>query len=64
VFDLPIISAGYEPKFRQILRDDFAMDKKIGRFVAGRYWREMAPKQKRTYQKLFSEWVLKTALSG
>jgi phospholipid transport system substrate-binding protein len=48
-----------EEKFREILRDDFAMDK-IGRFVAGRYWREMTPKQKRTYQKLFSEWVLKT----
>jgi phospholipid transport system substrate-binding protein len=45
--------------FREILLDDFAMDK-IGRFVAGRYWREMIPNQKRTYQKLFSEWVLKT----
>lgn len=48
-----------EEKFRGILRDDFAMDK-IGRFVAGRHWREMTPDQKRTYRKLFSEWVLKT----
>jgi len=48
-----------EEKFREILRNDFAMDT-IGRFVAGRYWREMTPKQKMTYQKLFSEWVLKT----
>jgi phospholipid transport system substrate-binding protein len=48
-----------EDKFREFLRDDFAMDI-IGRFVAGRYWRKMTPSQQETYQKLFSEWVLKT----
>jgi phospholipid transport system substrate-binding protein len=48
-----------EDRFREILRDDFAMDI-IGRFVAGRYWRKMTPNQKRIYQKLFSKWVLKT----
>lgn len=48
-----------EDKFRSLLRDDFAMDK-IGRFVAGGFWRKMNEDQRQTYQKLFSEWVLKT----
>ncbi len=48
-----------EDRFRDLLRDDFAMDK-IGRFVVGGYWRKMSDKQRDTYQKLFSEWVLKT----
>lgn len=48
-----------EDQFRDLLRDDFAMDK-IGRFVAGGFWRKMSEEQRSTYQKLFSEWVLKT----
>lgn len=48
-----------ETKFRDLLRDDFAMEK-IGRFVVGQYWRRMSPEQQKKYQKLFSEWVLKT----
>ncbi|PPR64600.1 MAG: putative phospholipid-binding protein MlaC [Alphaproteobacteria bacterium MarineAlpha4_Bin2] len=48
-----------EQKFHAILRDDFAM-KKIGRFVAGKYWRPMSIEQKQQYQKLFEEWILKT----
>ena len=48
-----------EDKFRTLLRDDFAMEK-IGRFVVGGYWRQMTPEQKKKYQKLFSEWVLRT----
>ena len=48
-----------EQKFRAVLRDDFAM-KKIGRFAIGKYWRSMSTKQKRLYQKLFEEWILKT----
>lgn len=48
-----------EDKFRDLLRDDFAMDQ-IGQFVAGSYWRRMSPAQRDTYLKLFSEWVLKT----
>ena len=48
-----------EQKFRTVLRDDFAM-KKIGRFAAGKYWRSMSIEQKRLYQKLFEEWILKT----
>ncbi len=47
-----------EDQFRNLLRDDFAMDK-IGRFVVGGYWRRMNDEQRDTYQKLFSEWVLK-----
>lgn len=46
-------------KFRAVLRNDFAM-KKIGRFVAGKYWRAMSVEQKQQYQKLFEEWILKT----
>ncbi len=48
-----------EQKFRTVLRDDFAM-KKIGRFAIGKYWRSMSTEQKRLYQKLFEEWILKT----
>ena len=48
-----------EDRFREILRDNFAIEK-IGRFVAGKYWREMSADQKLNYQQLFSEWVLKT----
>ena len=48
-----------EEKFRDMLRDDFAMDQ-IGRFVVGGYWRRMNPEQQKTYLKLFGEWVLKT----
>ncbi len=48
-----------EQKFRTVLRDHFAM-KKIGRFAAGKYWREMSNDQKHQYQKLFEEWILKT----
>lgn len=48
-----------EDKFRELLRDDFAMDK-IGRFVVGAYWRKMNETQQARYKKLFSEWVLKT----
>ena len=49
-----------EDKFRNLLRDDFAMQQ-IGRFVVGPYWRRMTPDQRRTYMKLFGEWVLKTS---
>ena len=48
-----------ENKFRDLLRDDFAMEQ-IGQFVAGAYWRRMSDEQRQTYLKLFSEWVLKT----
>lgn len=48
-----------EEKFRNMLRDDFAMDQ-IGQFVVGVYWRRMTQEQRDTYMKLFGEWVLKT----
>lgn len=48
-----------EDRFRELLRDDFAMEQ-IARFVAGPYWRRMSSEQKTSYEKLFSEWVLKT----
>lgn len=48
-----------EDMFRRLLRDDFAMEK-IGRFVIGPHWRTMTPQQQAEYQKLFTEWVLKT----
>ena len=48
-----------EAKFHSVLRDDFAMDR-IGRFAAGRYWRKMSRDERRDYQKLFTEWVLKS----
>ena len=48
-----------EAKFRSVLRDNFAMDK-IGRFAAGRYWRQMSRDERRDYQKLFTERMLKS----
>lgn len=48
-----------EQKFRDMLRDDFALEQ-IGQFVVGIYWRRMSPEQRETYMKLFGEWVLKT----
>ena len=48
-----------EERFRDMLREDFAMND-IGRFVLGTYWRRMSADQRETYLKLFSEWVLKT----
>lgn len=48
-----------EGKFREILRDEFAM-KKLARFVVGVHWRRMGREQRKNYEKLFSEWVLKT----
>jgi phospholipid transport system substrate-binding protein len=48
-----------EEKFRRLLLDGFAMEK-IGRFVVGRYWKQMSPDQRSDYQKLFSEWILRS----
>jgi phospholipid transport system substrate-binding protein len=48
-----------ESKFRIILHNEFAM-KRIGRFVIGIHWRNMDRTQKNAYQKLFSQWILKT----
>ena len=48
-----------EKRFREVLKDDFAM-KKIGRFAAGKFWRQMSADQQQQYQQLFEEWILKT----
>jgi phospholipid transport system substrate-binding protein len=48
-----------EARFRTILSEYFAMSS-ISRTVAGQHWQEMSPKQQTDFQKLFSEWVLKT----
>ena len=48
-----------EASFRDLLRQGFDLDF-IGRFVAGRYFREMTPEQQADYQQLFGEFVLKT----
>lgn len=48
-----------EVRFRDLLQDGFAIGK-IGRFVVGKYWRQMAPEQQDDYLELYGEWVLKT----
>jgi phospholipid transport system substrate-binding protein len=48
-----------EKRFREVLKDDFAM-KKIGRFAVGKFWRQMSADQQQQYQQLFEEWILKT----
>ena len=51
----------YEQKsneFRRLLQDSFDMET-IGRFALGRYWRTATPEQRKEYQKLFREMVVK-----
>jgi len=48
-----------EKKFRTILTEYFAMQS-ISKRVAGKHWQNMSPQQQQEFQKLFSEWVLKT----
>jgi phospholipid transport system substrate-binding protein len=48
-----------EKQFRAVLKDNFAMAK-IGRFAAGRFWRQMSADQQQQYQQLFEKWILKT----
>jgi len=45
--------------FRDLLRQGFDLEF-IGRFVAGRYFREMSPNQQADYLQLFGDFVLKT----
>lgn len=48
-----------EEEFRRIVSDGFAL-KVVGRFVVGRYWRQMSPEQQAEYQALFAEWLMET----
>lgn len=48
-----------EAEFRRIVRKGFALDV-IGRFVVGRYWRQMTADQQEQYQELFAEWLMKS----
>lgn len=48
-----------ELQFRKLVKTGFALDS-IGKFVVGRYWREMNQEQQAEYLELFSEWLLKT----
>jgi phospholipid transport system substrate-binding protein len=48
-----------EKRFHAFLKDDFAM-KKIGRFAAGKFWRQMSTEQQQQYQQVFEKWILKT----
>jgi len=48
-----------ERKFRTVLLEYFAMQS-ISRRVAGKHWQDMSPQQQAEFQRLFSEWVLKT----
>jgi len=48
-----------EVEFRRIVRQGFALDV-IGRFVVGRYWRQMSADQQEQYQELFAEWLMKS----
>jgi phospholipid transport system substrate-binding protein len=51
-----------ELQFRKLVRKGFALDA-IGKFVVGRYWREMNKDQQAEYLELFSEWLMKTYAS-
>lgn len=45
-------------KFRTLLQDSFDMET-IGRFALGRYWRVATPEQRKEYQRLFRDMVVK-----
>ena len=48
-----------EAKVRHVMRENFDLAK-IGRFVLGKAWRKATPEQRTEYQRLFSEFVLRT----
>lgn len=48
-----------EQEFRRVVLHGFALTS-IGRFVVGRYWRDMTSDQQDRYQELFSEWMLRS----
>lgn len=48
-----------EQRVRELLRRGFAM-KPIGRYVLGRYWRQLDDKQETEYLQLFEEYIVKT----
>ena len=48
-----------ELEFRKLVKKGFALEA-IGKFVVGRYWRDMSADQQDEYLELFSEWLLKT----
>jgi phospholipid transport system substrate-binding protein len=54
-----ISHADRDTEFRRLVRKGFALEA-IGRFVVGRYWRQMSPDQQAEYQDLFAEWLLKS----
>lgn len=47
-----------QSKFRSLLQDSFDMET-IGRFALGRYWRVATPEQRKEYQRLFRDMVIK-----
>jgi len=47
-----------QKKFGSLLQDSFDMDT-IGRFALGRYWRVATPEQRKEYQRLFRDMVVK-----
>lgn len=52
-------AAEREQEFRRVVFHGFALNE-IGRFVVGRYWRNMTSGQQASYEELFSEWMLKS----
>lgn len=48
-----------ETEFRNLVRKGFALEE-IGRFVVGRYWRQMDKDQQADYQEMFAEWLITT----
>lgn len=46
-------------EFRTLLKRGFALPK-IGRFVLGRYWRQISDEQKERYQALFEDYLVVT----
>ncbi len=47
-----------EAEFRDLLNDAFDMET-IGRFALGRFWKTATPVQKKEYQKLFNELIVR-----
>lgn len=56
--DKSLTQAKREGEFRKLLNDNFDMET-IGRFALGRHWKTATDVQKKEYQKLFNEMIVR-----
>jgi phospholipid transport system substrate-binding protein len=55
--DASLTTEQRKEEFRKLLEDSFDMET-IGRFAAGKTWRQASPQQRKEYQKLFKQMIV------